>query len=86
MHHHQQNFIAELFLSKDASKSIIVNNCYTEEDKAECGINKQKDAKNEVTYDVPNYFNAFNVFKCGINILDRIYVPYERACMPTARE
>ena len=33
-----------------------------EEDKAECTITEQKDAGNEVIYDVPN-FNALNVFE-----------------------
>ena len=33
--------------------------CSTEEDKSECAIKKKKDANNEVTYDVTNYFNAF---------------------------
>ena len=28
-----------------------------------------------------NYLNAFNVFKCRRNILDRLDVLYERACM-----
>ena len=53
----------------------------------ECVINKQKDAKNEteyeessVTYDAPSYFN---VFGCGRNILNRLDVSYERACMAT---
>ena len=32
------------------------------------------------------YFNAFNVFECRRNILDRLDVSYERACMATARE
>ena len=27
------------------------------------------------------YFNAFPVFECGRNILDRLDVSYERACM-----
>ena len=44
-----------------------------------------KDANNEVTYDVPNYFNAFNVFECGRNLLDRIDVSYERAYMATPK-
>ena len=35
----------------------------------------------EVTYSVPNYFNGFNVLKCGRNILDRLDVLYGRACM-----
>ena len=30
-----------------------------------------------------NYFNAFNVFKCGRKLLDRLDVSYERACMAT---
>ena len=47
---------------------------------------KQKDAKNEFTYDVPNYFNACNVFKCGRKLLDRLDVSYERAYMTTPRE
>ena len=54
---------------------------YTEEDKSECAIKKQKDANNEVTYDVTKYFNAFIVFECRRNILGRLDVSYERACM-----
>ena len=30
---------------------------------------------------MPKYFNAFNVFECGRNILDILDVSYERACM-----
>ena len=79
---------------KDESKGIIVNKtllqscstdkdklCSTEEDKSECAIKKQEDTKNEVIYDVPNYFNSFNIFECVRNILDRLDVSYERACM-----
>ena len=55
----------------------------TEEDKSEFAIKKQKDANNEVTYDVTDYFNAFNVFECGRNTLDILDVSYERACMAT---
>ena len=47
---------------------------------------KQKDAKNEVKFDVLNYFNAFDVFKCGRNILDRNNVSYERLGMATPKE
>ena len=47
--------------------------CSTEEDKPECTF-KKKNANIEVTYDVPSYFNAFNVFKCGRHILYRIDV------------
>ena len=53
--------------------------------KSECNIKKQKDANNEETYDVPKYFNAFNVFECGGKILDRLDVSYERAFMATPR-
>ena len=42
---------------------------------------RKKDAKNEVTYDVTNYFNSFNIFDCGRKFLDRLDVSYERACM-----
>ena len=46
----------------------------TEEEKLECTITEQKDANNEVTYDMPKYFNVFNVFECGRNIVDRLDV------------
>ena len=36
-----------------------------EEEKSECAIKKQKDANNEVTYNVTNYFNVYNVFEYG---------------------
>ena len=81
------------------SKPVIANktlsqNCYadedelssTEEDKSECTITEQKDAKSEVTYDVPNYFNVFNVFKWGRNLLDRLDVSYERAYRAIPKE
>ena len=35
---------------------------------------------------MPNYFNAFNVFECGRELLDRLEVSYERACMATPKE
>ena len=57
-----------------------------EEDKSECVIHKQKGANNKIKYDVPSYFSAFNVFECGRNILDRLNVSYEIACMENARE
>ena len=51
---------------------------------------KQKDAKNEakyeessVTYEVQS---NFNIFKCGGNILNRLYVTYEQACMATPKD
>ena len=66
-----------------------MHNCFTDEnelrstkeDKSECAIKKQKYAKDEVPYDVTNYSNAFHVFECGRNLLDRLDVSYERACM-----
>ena len=53
-------------------------------------INKQKYAKSETDYEeylvtdeVPSYFN---IFECGRNILKRIDVTYEQACMATTKE
>ena len=42
---------------------------FTNEDEPECANEKQKDAKNEVAYDVTNYLNVYNVFECGKTIL-----------------
>ena len=75
-----------IIINENLLRSCFVDECSTEEDKSECDIKKQKDANNEVTYDVPNYFNAFNVFKCGREILDRLEVSYERSCMATEIE
>ena len=47
---------------------------------------KKKDTKNEVTYDVPDYFNACNFFECGRNILNKLDVLYERAYIATPRK
>ena len=66
-----------------------MQNCFADEDewssmdkeKSQFAIKKQKDANNEVTYDVTNYLNAFNIFECGRNLLDRLAVSHERACM-----
>ena len=54
--------------------------CSTEEDKPEYTITEQKDERNEVTYDVPN-FNVSNVFEHGRNNPD---ISYERAYMATS--
>ena len=69
--------------NESESKVIIVNKFSAEKDKSKCVINKQEDTNNEVTYDVPIYFN---VFKCVRNILNRLDVLYERACMATPRD
>ena len=53
----------------------------TENEKPECAIKKQREVKYEVPYNVTKYFIAFHVFECGRNILDRLDVTYERACM-----
>ena len=50
----------------------------SKEDKSECANEKQKDAKNEVAYDVTNYLNVSKVFECGRNNPN---VSCERACM-----
>ena len=75
-------------IGKDKSKGIIVDGCFTEEDASECvlkNINKQKDVKNEteceeysVTDEFPSYFN---IFECGKDLLNRLDVTYEQACM-----
>ena len=57
--------------------------CSKEEDKSECNITEQKDAENEVTYDVPYDFNVSNAFECGRNNPD---VSYEQAYMATETE
>ena len=49
--------------------------CFTKEDKSECANEKQKDANNEVAYDVTN---ISNVWECGRDNPD---VQCERACM-----
>ena len=35
---------------------------------------------------MPKYFNAFNVFECRRNILGRLNMSYETACMATPKE
>ena len=52
--------------------------CFTKKDESKCSNEKQKDAKNEVAYDVTNYLNVCNVFECGRDNPD---AQYERACM-----
>ena len=60
--------------NKKKSKQIIINVTLsqnysadvdelssTDEDKSECAINMHKEENNEITYDVTNYLNAFNV-------------------------
>ena len=77
--------------NKSESKRSIVNEklsqkysakenelCFTKEDESECANEKQKDAKNEVAYDVTNYLIVFNVWECGRENPD---VQCERACM-----
>ena len=84
------------FMDEDESKHSIVNKtllqncstgdneiCSTKEYKSEFTVTEQKGAKNEVTYDVLDCFNIFNVFKCGSKILYRIDVSYEREYMAT---
>ena len=57
--------------------------CSTEEGKSKYTITEQKDAENEVTYDVPYNFNVSNVFECGRNNPD---MSYKRAYMATEGE
>ena len=70
-----ENLLQSFSTNANKSKHSIVNetlsqNCSadedglssTEKDQSECAFKKKEDSKNEVPYDVPNYFNAFNVF------------------------
>ena len=60
--------------------------CSTKIDISEYTITEQKDADYEefsVTKEVPSYFN---IFECGRNILDKLDVTYERACMATPKD
>ena len=43
-------------------------------------LNRQKDAKNEAEYE-EFLLSCFNIFKCGKDILNRLDMTYERACM-----
>ena len=46
------------------------------------GTKKAECKKSSVTKKVPIYFN---IFGCGRNILDKLDVKYERACMATLK-
>ena len=50
----------------------------------------KKDAKNEAEYQEPsvihNVLSYFNIFECGKNILNRLDVTYEQACMSTPKD
>ena len=94
-----KNLSQNVSTDEDKSKHSIVNefllqNCsmdkydlgYMEEDRLECTITEQNNANNEVTYDVPNYFNVSNVIECRRKILERIDVSYERSYMATPKE
>ena len=63
------------------------------EDGSECvhkNINKQKDANKEADYEeysVTDELKRYcNIFECGRNILNRLDVTYEWACMATQKE
>ena len=75
----KQSIVSKTLLQKCSTDEDELSS--TEEYKSECAIKKQKDANNEVTYNVTNYSNAFNVLECRRNILDRLDMSYERACM-----
>ena len=71
------------------SKGTIIDERSIEEDKSEYvhkNINK-KNAKNDVEYEEPSVTHevpiCFNIFEYDKNILNRLGVTYERACMST---
>ena len=53
-------------------------------------IDKQKDGKNEADYEESSVTDEvliyFSIFECGRNLLNRLDVTYERACMATQKE
>ena len=53
-------------------------------------IDKQKDANNEAEYEESSVTDevpiCFNIFKLGKDILNRIDMTYERACMATQED
>ena len=55
--------------------------CTTKIDISEYTITEQKESS--VTKEVPIYFN---IFECGRNILDRLDITYEQACMATPKD
>ena len=60
--------------------------CSTEIDISEHTITEQKDAdyvESSVTKEVPSYFK---IFECGRNLLDRLDVAYDQACMTTPQK
>ena len=65
----------------DNDKPECVNKTQTDANNEITNNVTQRDAKNEITNDVTNYFNVFNIFECGRNLLDRLDLSYERACM-----
>ena len=59
--------------------------CSTEKDISEYTIREKKDAEykeSSVTNEVPSYLN---IFECVRNLLDRLDVQYEQACMATPK-
>ena len=70
-----KTLLQSCFTEEEKSKGINFNDCSTEEDKSECAIKKQTDAKKEVTYDVLRYFN---VFECGRKLLNRLDIDTPR--------
>ena len=80
-------------MDKDESKGITVEKCSTEEDESECvhkNINKQKGANNETEYEESSVTHEVliycNIFARNRNILNRLDVKYEQACMDTTKE
>ena len=53
-------------------------------------LTSKKDAKNEAEYEEYSVIDEgtryFNIFKCGVNILNRLDVAYERACVATTKK
>ena len=80
-------------MDKDKSESVIDGESSTEESKG-INTNKEKYAIEKTEHEEPsvtdnpvtNKPSYFNLFKCGKNLLNRLEVMCERACIATSRD
>ena len=71
------------------SKRNIVNKTLSQKNSAnvsEYTIMVLKDKEYKEPSDTKEVTSYFNIFECGRNILDRLDVTYERACISTPKE
>ena len=84
-----ENLSQICYTDEEELRGIIAEKFSTEEDESEWvhkNTNKQKYSEYVeylVTDEVPSYFN---IFECGRNLLNRLGVTYEQACMATKKD